>query len=514
MTAPFMRGGVKRGQILALDLGGSAFKLAVLRRTDSGHETMQTKLLELTPSPEAADRPAVLRKLLEGVSVKSFSHVVSVVDDPFACLRQVLVPPMPAGEMQGAVRWELQRFLAVPPEETVVDSQVLEETQVEGAQRMKLLAAAIPEGAIREHLAFLSQAGVRPTQLIPPAPAVAAWLGRAGQAVAPVGALLMGERSCEFLVAQSGRLLFARKIPVNGREITRGMTGVLMTAQGQVGLSEQEAEEVKRKVGIPAAGSSEPVTRGISETQILSLLLGTLDRLAMELERSLASFGETSGSAAVQELFLVGGAAQMKGLAGWLKERLNLEVRVPEDGTALVPALGAGMGAGSGLNLLPLDLRQVTQVKVKRATVTGILTAFLAGMLLFRVGIGVYGRSLRAQIAALQVEQKALEPELAQARVGLAAQRRQQQEPRWEELFKEMSHAVPKEAYLTQWVVNERQVIFRGRIRPTGRPADAVLSDFMRILGEGFFDQVQLASTRQTEGGAREAEFEIRCLIR
>lgn len=534
--------GRKTKRILGLDLGSCTFKVVALETQGLKPLLTHAKVVELPPKADPAIRQAALKELLKEVQEWKFHEVVSVVEDPFACVKEVSVPPMPAGELPGAVRWELQRYVPVPPEELSVDYQLLGEVERDGAKRLKLLAAAIPSATIREHLAFLTQGGLRPTQLLPRAAAVTAWVrhrSETGAGGAAVAVLCLGGRSSEFLVIQAGELAFSRKIPMAGCDLTEAMTGVLITDQGQMGLTLEEAETIKRGYGIPSFDSPQTWARGISSSQVLALMRGSLERLVVEVERSLAFYGESAGQARpasgqageIAELLLVRGGAQLKGLADWLKARLGIQVSVPDSGAGiphapaavllaagastspLVPALGAALSAGSGVNLLPAEVREAARLKAKRTALKGLLTGLIVGAVLIRVGMGIYRRSLIQQMEAFEVEQRAVGRQLLTAQATVAAQERLDQEPDWQELFRQLSQQVPPEIYLTGLILEERALILRGRVRQSHRTADRVLEGFMGALGQGPFAEVRLGSSRQLEQPTPEAEFEVRCLL-
>ncbi len=507
-------------RIIGLDLGTYTFKLVQLELRKSGPVVLQWRVKELPSGADSAGRLETLKQLLKGIPLDRSTRVVSILDDPFLLLRQVTVPPMPPGELADAVRWELQPYLAMPAETATVDVQILGEVQESAAKKVRVLAVAAPTSMIKEHLEFLAQAGVRPAQLVPKGVAICAWLrhARPESAEGPIALLDLGGTASDFLVIQKSQPIFVRKIPVAGSDITKGMTGVLMTSQGQVGLSEEEAEALKRQVGIPTAGSTDLGPKGISGTQLLSLIRGSLERLAVEVERSLTFHGESTQGKGVTELILFGGGAQLKGLPEWLGDRLGLKVTVPSMEEAapelsLVPALGASLTAGTGLNLLPQSVKEAGRLQVRRAALIGIGTAVALGIVLLRVGMGLYERNLVNEAAALGMERSALGAELSLAQAALNASQRQRTEPYWEELFKELSQAVPREIYLTGLSIQEGQIGLRGRIRPGNRAADQILAAFTRTLREGLFTQVTLGSHRQIEGPLRESEFEVTCRI-
>ena len=524
---------MRNKRVLGLDLGRSAFKLALVEWKEGIPHVTQMRFLELPVTSDETARQAALRQLLEGISLTGTMQTVSVVDDPFACVNRLMVPPMPAGELAGAVRWELQRSLAVPPEEAAVDYEILGEVESGGTRKLKLLAAALPGRTIQEHLAFLSAGGIKPTQLLPKASAIATWGPKADYLKeGSVALLVLWASSSEFIIVQEGRPLFTRKIPVSGIDFTKGMTGTLVTGQGQTALTESEAETIKRSVGIPQSGAPEIGMKGISGIQLLALLRGNLERLAAEVERSIVFYGESTSGTEIPEMILIGGGAHLKGLSEWLQERLRIRVSVPnplkgfqQEPTALqgsassvplsfVPVLGAVVTAGRGINLLPVEMKQAAQTRIQRAALTGMLTATIVGALLLRIGMAVYERTLQVQIEASQLEQATIAPQVVLAKVALMAHEQQLLQPYWEEVFKELSQAVPREIYLMGLTVQEGQVTLRGRVRELGRPTDQILADFQRTLGEGLFTQLRLNSTRQLEDPLKEAEFEIVCLLK
>lgn len=502
-------------RILALDLGSSSYKMVLMEAEGSHSAIAASRVAELPAQADAHVQAAALRSLLEGIRADRLDHVVSVVDDSFACVRQILTPLMPAGELQEAVRWELQRFLAVPPEEMWVDYERLEEVEADQKRKLKLLAGAFPSAAIREHLNLLAQAGVKPTQLMPKVVALAQWSRclPAEEGDQPVALLELGRGGSEFVVVHGGRPLFNRKIPVGGCELTRAMTAVLMTTQGQVGLTEAEAETVKRGIGIPGEDTSETVTKGISKIQLLSLLRGGLERLAVEVERSLAFYGESHPAGAVERLLLVGGGGNLKGLDGWLEQRLGIRVGVPRDAAqsdlSLVPALGAAHGAGRGLNLLPAEWKEAARIRVQRAALTGAATAVVLGLALLWIGLQVYRQSLAMQVAALRIQKHAVEAELPAARAAVSAHQQLRSDPSCEEFFRKVSVLTPAEVYLTDLALQDKEVSLRGRIRRGGAGSEQVLGQFMKTLKEELFTDVQLKSSRQMEGTGGGVEFEV-----
>lgn len=516
---------MKTKRILGLDLGSTAFKMVLLEVQDSRTTLIQTRLLEIPPQAGEEVRQAALISLLEGVELAHVSQVASVVDDPFACVHVVSVPPMPEQERANAVKWELQKFLAVPPEEVVADCKLLSREESGESKKQRLLAVALPAATVQEQLALLARAGVRPTHLIPKTEALNAWFGAPSREAAAI--LEVGGSGCEFIVLEKGEAIFARKIAGGGVGLTKEMTRVLMTEQGQVSLTEGESETVKRSVGIPQGEMAGLGARGVSGVQIFSLIRGSLERLAVEAERSLVFYSESGGQSSIGEVILVGGGAHLKGLAEWLQGRLGIRVTQPKvfqavqvapgalqgaaasTGLSMAAALGAALGAGKGINLLPRELQENLRASIQKAALKAAVTGVVLGAVLLWVGLRIYQHSLTEQTAAFELEQKAVASQVPALRAAAEVQQRWIGELDWHEIFRGLTHQVPAEIYLTEWVIDGRETTLRGRIRRQGRSADEALTRFTEALEQGAMTGVALRSSRQIEDPSDQAEFEI-----
>ncbi len=514
-------------RILSLDLGSTAFKLALLEFKEGRPLATQVRIIELPAQSDLKTREAALKNFLAGLDPAQMNQVISVVDDPFACLRLVSTPQMPASERTNAIRWQLQPFLAFPPEEAAIEYESVASVDENGG-KLQWLAAAFPSAKIQEHLAFLAQAGIRPTQLVPKEAAIEAWFKKAEPQEIESGLAILdiGGFDCELIVYDRGRPVFVRKIPGGGSSLTKEMTGVLMSAQGQVSLTEAEAETFKRSVGIPnQADASGMEVKGVSGSQIFSLIRGSLERLAMEVGRSLAFYGESG--AKISSLRLIGGGAHLRGLAAWLQERLGLPVfpspalekmetapgaiqgnaaAVP---LSLIPALGGALGLGQGLNLLPDEFKTHLGRQVQRVAAKGLLTAVVLGAVLLFIGMRISRQSLIRQINALRLEQQVAASEAAPIRISVAAHDQASDEPDLGTTLRWLSHSIPHEAYLTELAVEKRTVRLRGKVRRHSRPPEEALGEFMHLLEAGRMTQVRLHSSRVTDPAAGTLEFEI-----
>jgi len=182
------------------------------------------------PGPGGVPDETVLGEALRKLSERadfSTQRVVSALPGTVVIERLVHMPPMPAREVEAAVRFEAGQLIPVPLDDMFLRHAVLGQTA--GAEkRLNVLVAAVPQDAVyRFHQAF-SSAGLTLTAL--DLPALALWRiicgpGKGGgcphrHVVVDVNALVT-----RCLVVEEGRLLFTRTVPVGGREFFPAATG-------------------------------------------------------------------------------------------------------------------------------------------------------------------------------------------------------------------------------------------------------------------------------------------------
>ncbi|MBI3315782.1 MAG: PilN domain-containing protein, partial [Candidatus Omnitrophica bacterium] len=100
-----------------------------------------------------------------------------------------------------------------------------------------------------------------------------------------------------------------------------------------------------------------------------------------------------------------------------------------------------------------------------------------------------------------------LAPELELLRDQNFAKRVLSGEPYWEDVFKELSRAVPGTVYLTELNFENGALALEGVI--VSAENERVLSDFMLALEKGIFKNVQLVSSKDIQGMSK-STFELK----
>jgi len=362
------------------------------------------------PKPDTAEeRAAALGQALAQLKTTAGSSPspawVTAVDGSRVCLRLIQVPPVPRGELKGAVMWEARTQVPFPLDRALADHVLLAETEREGgARQLLIMLGAAQEEEVLERLKPFQAAGARLSALAPTAAVL--WSGRKQLADLPAGEAFAivhtGDRTTTICVGKGDQLDFTREI-----------------AQAPTAFVSADA----------APGEEHPLVR--------------------ELRRSFDYHQERHGGERITTVVLSGrigcepgASARLASLLGCTVKtadplgRLGLASSAPEIAgrSAAFAVAAAAALSGRGLNLLPPHLRPRAPVPVRRALVA-------AGALLV-LGAGYHHWSLITAEATYRPLAERSEADLRQlkSREDEIAKLKEQ-EARLERLSKQVPHA-------------------------------------------------------------------------
>lgn len=428
---------------------------------------------------------AALRKLLTDHKITTrTAHLL--VSGPSTVAMPMTLPPMPAKELEDAVRWSAVRALPFPVEEAILDHRLLPGTT--GEEEQTVLVAAVHRPFVMEAVGVLMEAGLTPVQvsIIP--------LALAGimQAlpVEPDEANL-----CLDLRPHAATLTFCR-----GRDLRLVR---LVTPDAEAAAIDQEEED-------------------------------QLKRLIDEIWLSLAYYQERFPEEKIHRLWIAGPLNDLQRVEPALRDAVGIPVECVDLSTVFPEGkdgpLPPGLAAAAGvflepweMNLLPLDVRRAPQMKMVRTWTRYVATAALLGILAW-IGIeNLIVRYKRQEVADQQAVLQRLTP-LAQeltrtqeARQSRIPQLHIYEEPlaysrRWLGALKELSALTPPAVTITALESNNTEGIkVKGLAFADKEPSEVALSEFMTNLSHSpYFQNVQLRTSKEAGGyPVRTLEFDL-----
>jgi Tfp pilus assembly PilM family ATPase len=137
-----------------------------------------------------------------------------------------------------------------------------------------------------------------------------------GNALTPWAALDWGYSQATFCVVVDGKAVYVRGLK------KCGLQRVLGSITKELQLSEGEALRLLQEHGLPEAATTE------TNSIVAELIEEPLQQLRREIARTIAHLQGQRRTIVPQGVYLFGGGATMRGLAGYLTEKLELEHRV------------------------------------------------------------------------------------------------------------------------------------------------------------------------------------------
>lgn len=255
---------------VGVDLGTTGVRIAAVERRPGGWQPLLLAAEDVPPQAEgrwSEAAAAALRRLWEEARLGE-RRAVTVLGSEHAFVRTIEVPPMSEAERRRALRLQAERVIPIPPAEAVVDWTVLDR---EGPGPQRALFVGARRETVRSLVDALRGAGLDPVAVEVDLLCAYRALVATGQAdprrPEPVAVLDIGARQSRLGIFVAGAPEFVRTLP---------------------------------------AGAGDGLRR----------------ELQADVVRSLEFFFIKSGDGSRQGLFLVGGGAELPGLAEALDEAL------------------------------------------------------------------------------------------------------------------------------------------------------------------------------------------------
>jgi type IV pilus assembly protein PilM len=313
---------VAKGRI-GLDVGSTAVRAAEVVNGSEPPSLVRAAQVPLPPgaveSGEVRDVEALsaaIRELWQRGAFKSKQAVLGVGNQRVV-VREVTVPALPPKELKQSLAFQVQDLIPIPVGEAVLDYDVLEELEQDGAKMLRLLVVAAQREMVNRMVDAAIRAKVEPVgvDLVPFALIRAVGqdegLGLQDGDVGGEAIVDVGSDVTNICVHERGVARFVRILPSGGRDVTVAMATSL-------GIPEEDAEALKR---------GQRVDGGPSEEQVDTTRHARVAALVDEIRSSLDFYRAQTPGAEVSRVLVTGGGSKLPGLVELLDERVDAQVQ-------------------------------------------------------------------------------------------------------------------------------------------------------------------------------------------
>lgn len=318
---------------LGIDIGTSSIKVVELSqeagrwklenygmyelRSRGGQSDTATTVTDL-PDDAIVD---ALKSILTTSGMKSRDAVAAV--SSFSTFATVIEMPYTSEEdLAKTIPFEARKYIPVPLDQVVLDWSIIGVVDSKGGSSavptgpipagtnvaVEVFLAAVPKDETARYQRIMKMAGINLTALeLENSSVVRALLGND---LSPTAILNIGGRSTSIIVVNRGYERLSHNYEIGGYEMTKAIAGAM-------NIGADQAEGMKRKYGLIDS----------PENRVRSALMPLVDMMIFETDKTIESY-EQSRNQHIDRIVLVGGLANMPGLAEYVKQRIPREVLI------------------------------------------------------------------------------------------------------------------------------------------------------------------------------------------
>lgn len=217
------------------------------------------------------------------------------------------LPKMKQKDVQEAVLTEADQYIPANPEDLYIDYTTLRED----GDNLEVLIVAFPKKIVDSYLILMSMLGLETVLMDTTIGASARVFGLDKRSDSPAVLIDFGANSTDITIYNNG-LVVTGTVPYGGDDITKTISQTLK-------ITNQEAVTMKSNLGLTVSDVQKQVTEAISPT---------LELIMKEIRRTIRYYEQRyTDQPPLKQVIIMGGGANMPGLADYLTLHLRLAVR-------------------------------------------------------------------------------------------------------------------------------------------------------------------------------------------
>ncbi|MBI2589281.1 type IV pilus assembly protein PilM [Candidatus Saccharibacteria bacterium] len=299
-----------------LDMGVSAVRVVQLKGTgptktlDRYGQTPITGTVALSDSKADRQRIAqVIHELTTRVGI-STKNVAANLPSSRVFTTVIDIDRLPPEELAKTISYQAESYIPTPLSQSKIDWAIIGNSPKDPG-KIELLLSSVPNDFIERRLEILESIGLNVVAFEPDNMALVRAITSPDTA-APWLILDIGNAATDLVVVVGGMPHLARSIPMGQQAFVRA------AIQG-LGVDPSQAEQFVFKFGL---------SRDKLEGQVYDAIIGTIDGLVAEIEKSIKFFGERYRGAKLEGIVVTGGASTLPELPLYLANKFNLNVEI------------------------------------------------------------------------------------------------------------------------------------------------------------------------------------------
>lgn len=303
-------------EFFGLDIGSTAIRLVELHGTGPHKTLAKYGFIPIDPKIAVSDAKSDQQKLAQiitelveksriatrnvAVGIPSLRVFTTVAD----------VDKMPPAELGKSIRFQADSLIPTPVAESKIDWAFLGRSPAD-ENKVEILLSSIPNSFVEQRLDLLEGIGLNVIAFEPDNLALTRSLVPS-EATAPMVIIDIGRKSTDIVITMNGAPRLTRAIPT-------GTEAIIKAAMQNLNVDEKQAEQFVFKFG---------VSKDKLEGQVYQAIIGTVDILTNEIDKSVKFFTGRYSGVKLERLIVSGGAAVLPEFPLYIANRFGLNVEI------------------------------------------------------------------------------------------------------------------------------------------------------------------------------------------
>jgi type IV pilus assembly protein PilM len=303
--------------VLGLDIGRSSMKIMQLEHTDVVPHIIGYGTVGFDPSAitdGVIETPEVLAEALHDLFENRLEGEITTNRAAMALpayrtyTRSVQLPKLGPEELHEAIQLEVERYVPVPLQDLYLDYDTTHESEA----GQNVFVVAVPKKIVDSYLYLARRLGIEPVLIEPTATAGARFFTRDKHSDIPSVLIDFGSLTATICIMDKKTIIATSTAPGGGQVFTEAI-------QDELGVSMEEAGEIKTKYGLSVSGYQQ---------RVLHALEPALEQIVSEIKRMFRYYEEHyTDREPIGQIVTLGGGANMPGFSDYLTNALKVPVR-------------------------------------------------------------------------------------------------------------------------------------------------------------------------------------------
>jgi type IV pilus assembly protein PilM len=299
-----------------LDLSSSALRAVQLRGSGAVKVLERYGQMPVNGNITMSDSKIDQQKLAE--QLKEFLHQVGISSKNVAVnlpshrvfTTVIDMNKMAPNEVAKSIKYQVESYIPTPPDESKLDWAIIGDSPKD-ATKMEVLISSVPNEFVEKRLDMLESIGLNVIAFEPDSMALTRAVIPA-DVMAPQMVLDISHKSTDLVIAMNGA-------PHLSRAISTGSEAIVHAAVQNLHIEPKQAEQFVLKFGLG---------KDKLEGQIYNAIIGTIDTLMAEIEKSIKFFNGRYPNAKIERIIVTGGASTLPEFPLYIANRFGISVEI------------------------------------------------------------------------------------------------------------------------------------------------------------------------------------------